>query len=102
MKRWFVRAAAVAVLIVAAGCAGTTETRATTALATACGTFTELVEEAARRNAAGELSAAQVARVDGAVAAGDPFCLPGAEVDPNTVEGVLRGAIDDLGRVLRS
>lgn len=86
---------ALLVLVVSA-CAGTPETRATNGLAIACDTYATVLDELTPYREAGELSPANINRVDSANAMVDPVCLPGSIVDPNSAIALVRNGINLL------
>lgn len=88
----------IAVLAVSA-CAGDPATRATNALGVACDGFAVALDQLTPMKAAGKISAANIARVDGAKAAVDKVCLPGAVVDPADAVKVVNQGIALLNQI---
>jgi hypothetical protein len=92
-------AAGLALLLM--GCAGTSETKATNAVAIACDSYATLLEGLTPYKA--EMSEAQIARVDATNLLVDPVCLPGSVIDPATGVQTVRegiGLLRNLREVL--
>ena len=81
------------VLFVLAGCAGTTETRATVGLGIVCSTYAVALEQLTPYVADGTLSDSNLDRMIAANGVVDPFCLPGSILDPAVGVFVVKDAI---------
>ncbi len=95
MKRYLL----VIALLAMAACAGDPATRATNALGVACDGFAVALDQLTPMKAAGKISAANIARVDGAKKAVDQVCLPGAVVDPADAVNVVNQGITLLNQI---
>lgn len=74
-------------------CAGDAATRATATLAITCDTYAALLEQLTPLRAAGELSDANIARINAANEQVTPICGTGSALDPADTIGTVKAAI---------
>ena len=75
------------------GCAGDAATRAAATLAITCDTYAAVLEQLTPLRASGELSDANIARVDAANEQVTPICGTGSVLDPADAIGTVQAAI---------
>lgn len=75
-------------------CAGDAATRATATLAITCDTYAAMLEQLTPLRAAGELSDANIARVNAANKQVTPICGTGSALDPADAIDTVKAAID--------
>jgi len=76
------------------GCAGGADTRGTVALAITCDTYAAVLETLTPMRAAGELSQANIDRVDSANRLVTPACSPDSVLQPAEAIGTVTAAIN--------
>jgi hypothetical protein len=77
-------------------CAGDTATRAAAALAITCDTYAAALEQLTPLRAAGELSDANITRIDNTNEQVTPICGTGSVLDPGEAIGTVQAAISLL------
>jgi len=87
MKRFFI----LPVMLALASCAGTADTRATSALAIACDTYATALDQLTPRKAS--LSDTLKGRIDGANALVKPVCAKDAVIDPAVAVQTVQSGI---------
>lgn len=86
-------------VLVINGCAGSTQTKATNAVAIACDAYSEVLKKAAANKS--KLSSGQIQTIDKVNKATDAVCMPDSPIDPAASVAVVESAIKTVKEIVK-